>query len=131
MSRYEDNKQDQEFSATAIEMLRESADHLDAATASRLNRARQHALSELPSSGRLQLPGREWLLTGAAAIALVAVLLWPGGAPGPSIESTPAAPVADEAVDFELLLDEESLEMLAELDFFAGLSEEDLAEVTG
>lgn len=100
-----------------------SVDRLDAAALSRLNRARHAALEE---SGGLRRPafGRfgTWVpVTGIVTAALVAVLVM--RAPD---ELAGAADVVTTA-DFELLLDEESLEMFEDLEFYSWLESEDLA----
>jgi class 3 adenylate cyclase len=50
---------------------------------------------------------------GLAAAAVVAVIVWQGA----TVEE--AAPAADAAMDFEILLSEDSLDMLEHLEFFS------------
>ncbi len=87
----------------------ESVDALDAATLSRLNRGRQAALAELSR------PRRRWSrwvpATGVAAALLLSVV----------ILQSPRDTIA-EAVsvsDMEILLGEDSIEMLEDLEFYS------------
>jgi hypothetical protein len=70
---------------------------LDAATRSRLNRARQAAVAEVERSRHG--PWRTWLPAAAAAsVAMLAVVLWrmPGQPPGASlVEGAPTAEVVE------------------------------------
>lgn len=104
---------DEAFARAAGERLRRSADEIDAATASRLNRARQAALGQLP--GRRSRP--PWLVPAltAAAVCVIAV--------GLSLDRTPVpvAPAVESAADMDLLLADDSLEMLEDLEFYAWL----------
>lgn len=113
-------KTDEQFSSEAKAAFDESVDALDAATLSKLNRGRQRALEEL------ERPGRRWSTwapaTGVAAAVLVAVMI----AQSPvSIDATelPAA-----VADMEILLGEDSIEMLENLEFYSWL---DAAELDG
>ena len=140
------SNEDERFARTAQELLRDSAEHLDAATLSQLNQARQKALAGL-SPGRKYRRGRfsQWAPVGAvAATAVLAAILWPGQIAPPIGEvAEDRSFVAQEiplnvATDIELLLAEESLEMIEDLEFFtwldAGMSTEELQaelELTG
>lgn len=93
-----------------------SVDSLDAATLSRLNRGRQAALAELES------PSKAWIrwapATGLAAAVLMAVVMLRG--PGDvDVISAPAS-------DFDILLSEESIEMLEDLEFYSWLATQEL-----
>jgi len=74
-----------------------SVEGIDAATRSRLNRARQAAVAEVERSRHG--PWRTWLPAAAAAsVALLAVVLWrmPGQQPGASlVEGAPTAEVVE------------------------------------
>jgi len=74
-----------------------SVEGIDAATRSRLNRARQAAVAEVERSRHG--PWRTWLPAAAAAsVALLAVVLWrmPGQQPGASlVEVAPTAEVVE------------------------------------
>ena len=93
---------------------------LDAATASRLNRARQQALDV----GLRQRQGRAWWLPFALAtatavlLALTVTLRSPDSALQAPTLAAPA--VAD---DFELLAGGEDLEMIEDLEFYAWLDQ--------
>lgn len=107
------NKQDDRFEKRLKAKFDESVEALDAATLSKLNRSRHAALAQL------QRPGHRWSrwmpATGVAAAALIAVL----------VLQTPdrvndVAATAD-VTDIEILLGEESIEMLEELEFYSWL----------
>ncbi|MDH3352206.1 MAG: hypothetical protein OEM51_11725, partial [Gammaproteobacteria bacterium] len=91
-----------------------------AATLSRLNRGRHKALAELQKpAGIIKWGG--WLpATGVAAAVLVTVLVVRGTADLDLMEETVTAS------DFEMLLEEDSLEMFEDLEFYALLDEVDL-----
>lgn len=101
----------------AKELFDQSVDGLDAETRSRLNRGRHEALAQLRPGVRY----RQWLqwnqrtlpAAGVAAAAVVAVLIWTGRPPVDDL--TPPAT----ASDFEILLAEDSFEMLQELEFYS------------
>jgi hypothetical protein len=109
---------DEHFARMAGELLRRSADDIDAATASRLNRARQAALAAMPG----RRPGRAWLLPAlsTAAVGALAVGLWLNRSPDPGPPAGPA-PAVESAADLDLLLAADSLEMLEDLEFYAWL----------
>jgi negative regulator of sigma E activity len=107
---------DAEFAARVGQRLRDSADSLDAQTRSRLNQARQQALEEL--SPRPLWQRRPALAGAAAAVAMVALLMWQPIVNGPE----PAAPLALDAPDLELLMTDESLDMLEDLEFYTWLA---------
>lgn len=118
------NGAEDEFAREAGQRLRRSADELDAATLSRLNRARQKALDEMP---RERGNGIGWWVPAGvtALVAMVAIGVWQAG--GPVEGPTEIAPLtADEVTDFDILLEEGGLEMLEDLEFFAWLSETDM-----
>ncbi len=95
-------------------LLDEKLAALDAPTLSRLNRRRQRALEQALGPRRYWLPAG--LVTAAAALVLaIAVIV------------RPPAPVEDAAAPFEdldLLVADESLDMLAELEFYVWLEGE-------
>ena len=110
-----------DFARTASELLRRSAEDLDGATASRLNRARQAALEQLPQRRRTS----RWLVPAlsTAAVSALAVGLWlnPGVDRELPVQSSTAALSAD---DMDLLLADDSLEMFEDLEFYAWLDAE-------
>jgi len=108
----------------AKKLFDESVDRLDAATLSRLNEGRHDALAELHDAG-LARPWLRWVpATGIAAAALVTVMVMRG----PSAIVAPEVPAT--VTDFEILMDEESLEMLEDLEFYSWMDPADL-EGTG
>ena len=113
------NKTDEQLAREAKVAFDQSVDGLDAATLSRLNRDRQAALAELkPSSAAA---GRRWLqwasATGVAATVLLLI-----AQQGPDNADIIGAP----APDLEILLSEESIEMLEELEFYSWLDADEL-----
>ena len=104
------------ITSDAKQAFDESVDSLDAATLSRLNRGRQAALAEL------QKPNRGWQqwmpATGLAAAVLLAVFTFRGPAEVDVI-SAPAS-------DLEILLSEESIEMLEDLEFYSWVGTQEL-----
>ena len=99
----------------ARELLDDSAQALDAATLSRLNRARQAALG----AGRARRLLPAWapaLGFACSAVLLLAIVLWPhrhGAAPSPH------APVV--AADADFASPDDSIEFYQNLDFYAWL----------
>lgn len=109
--------------ARVREQLDQDARDLDAATASRLNRARQTALD----LGLRRQRSRGWWLPFALATAVAVVLALsvtlrtPDSAPQAPALAAPA--VAD---DLELLAAGEDLEMIEDLEFYAWLEQQSL-----
>ena len=104
----------------AKELFDDSVERLDAASLSRLNQSRHRALAEMQQShGKVQW--RRWApVTGVAAAALVAVLLVRGPA---------AVDISESAMttsDFEMLLQEDSIEMFEDLEFYSLLDAVDV-----
>jgi hypothetical protein len=103
------NRSDEKFVKEAKAWFDGSVDELDAATLSTLNQRRHRALEEL------HRPQQQWLrwapATGVAVAVLVAVLVTQ---PEPVVTELPVA-----AADIEILLGEESIEMLEDLEFYA------------
>lgn len=98
----------------ARSLLEASTQELDAATLSRLNRARQRALAAAaPQRSAWQWPRR---LAVAASLLLAAVIWWPEAAQDPA--ATGASTLSPE--DAELLADGE-FEMTDDLEFYAWL----------
>jgi hypothetical protein len=105
--------EEKELAAQAKELFDDSVERLDAATLSRLNRGRQQALQEIRTAG----PAGQWArwvpAGGLAAAAVVAVVVWQG------MPVEHSAPAAGTATDFEIMLSEDSLDMLEELEFYS------------
>jgi len=117
------NEQDNKFEKMAKAAFDSSVEKLDAATLSRLNRGRQEALQELES------PRHRWSrwmpATGVAAAVLVAIVML-------------QSPVnIDDAVsptnltDIEILLGEDSIEMLEELEFYSWIDTAEMESDVG
>ena len=99
------------FAEKAKKLFDESVEGLDAETRSRLNRGRHAALEQLATGKPVWV---QWApAAGVAAAAVFAVVLWTGNQPVDDI--TPAA----SASDFEILLTEDSFEMLEDLEFYS------------
>ena len=104
---------DKQFAEQAKHVFDESVERLDASTLSRLSQSRQAALAELeqPRSARNWL---RWApATGVAVAAVLTVMLMQGPMTSPEIE------VPSTATDFEILMDEDSIEMFEDLEFYA------------
>jgi hypothetical protein len=120
MSNGKDRKESAEvdlFLQKARAVFDESTDSLDGQARSRLNRARQAALAELDSDTISLGSWTRWApAAGAAVVAVVAVVLLNGS---PEVDQI----VNPEAVqldgDFELLMAEDSFDMLLELEFYS------------
>jgi hypothetical protein len=104
---------EEQLRAEAKALFDDSVERLDAATLSRLNQGRQKALQEI-SAGAPAGQWARWVPAGGlAAAAVVAVVLWQGE----PVEHS--APAAGPATDFEILLSEDSLDMLEDLEFYS------------
>ena len=99
------------FATRARERFEESVSRIDGATQSKLTQARHRALAELAAPRPVLL---RWApAAGVTAAAVVAVVMWSGG-PGVVDIGAP-----DTAGDMEILLTEDSLEMLEDLEFYS------------
>jgi ferric-dicitrate binding protein FerR (iron transport regulator) len=110
-------RNDKEFVDTAKQSFDASVEQLDAATLSKLNQARQRALSHARQPSRRYAWSRMAPAAGIAAAAAVAIFMMQQ----PGLDNTVMAPST--ASDFELLLDEHELDMFEELEFFALMGE--------
>ena len=113
-------KDDKQLEQSAKALFDDSVARLDAATLSKLNQGRQAAIAELADGN----PARHWVrwmpATGVATVALVAILMLRG----PADIDVPIA--SDPTItDFEILLGEDSLEMIEDLEFYSWI---DLAD---
>lgn len=107
---------DQPWLERALALLDHSADSLDAATLSRLNRARQAALAQAASHARPR-----WLfgvgLAGAALALLLAFVIVP-----PHVVAPMPAPIASDAADdADVVAAQDNLDLYENLDFYAWL----------
>lgn len=101
---------------TITSRLDASTRDLDVATLSRLNRARQLALGQLPN----RHPRRPWLWAGAATMALGLLLVLRPGPPPDTGSSVPPA-TAWAAEDFDLLSSEDAA-IYSDIEFYAWLA---------
>ena len=104
---------EKELTAQAKELFDDSVERLDAATLSRLNQGRQQALQEIRETGTAGQWARWVPAGGLAAAAAVAVVVWQG------MPVEHSAPAAGTATDFEIMLSEDSLDMLEDLEFYS------------
>ena len=104
---------ERDLAVQAKALFDDSVERLDAATLSRLNQGRQKALEEVRAAG----PAGQWArwvpAGGVAAAAVVAVFVWQG------VPVEHSAPAANSAADFEIMLSEDSLDMLEDLEFYS------------
>src|SRR5262245_4548255 len=108
-----------EFEKRTSELLEESTSRLDGHTLSRLTRARHAAL------GQLQRPARHrwWMFApagAAAAVAIVALVMWPGR---PPVDKGPSSALED----LEFLTDADASEIVADgedLEFYEWAADE-------
>jgi hypothetical protein len=105
----------------AKELFDDSVEDLDAATLSRLNQGRQRALAELQQTRPIAIWSRWVPATGLVAAAVVTVMVMRG----PVLEGPGESPVT--ASDFEMLLEENDIEMFEYLEFFSLLDAVDSA----
>ncbi len=112
-----DNEQ-KEFERRTRELFDSEVAGLDAATRSKLNRARQRALTELdrPAASLLRAPLPQAAAATLAVAAIGGLLFLRGGAvleePIPEITAVS---------DIEILLAEDDIEFLEEIEFYAWL----------
>lgn len=114
-----DERRDEELAKQAKSMFDDSVERLDAATLSRLNRSRQQALAELDRTRPVGHWARWVPATGVAAAAVVAVMVWQGEAVDVTL------PANGSVTDFELLLGEDSFEMIENLEFYSWIEPSD------
>jgi hypothetical protein len=111
MNERPDRSAEDAFLETAKQHFDDSVARIDGATQSKLTRARHSALAELASSRPAWV---QWMpATGVAAAAVLAMVLWTGS---PETDEFGTDAVAS---DMEILLTEDSLEMLEDLEFYS------------
>ena len=114
-------KQDQDAMLRQVKAaLDDSTTNMDAATLSKLNRARQHAIEQ--AATRPAIPG--WLPAAAVTASLVVVIsLWSAlPTDETAMDAMPAALLSEATV-----LDDDDIDLLQELEFYAWLIEQDHA----
>ncbi len=114
-------KDDKRLEQSAKALFEESVARLDEATLSKLNQGRQSAIAELEDGS----PARQWArwmpATGVATVALLAIVVFRS----PADIDVPIA--SDPTItDFEILLGEDSLEMIEDLEFYSWIDLADL-----
>ncbi|WP_395679127.1 hypothetical protein [Dokdonella sp.] len=105
-------RNDEPWVDRAVALLQQSADGLDAATLSRLNRARQAALAQPRHARHLW-----WGVATTCAVALVLAV----GIARRELPSPPALPVQDSGAIDALAADDDNPDMVDDLDFYAWL----------
>ena len=138
MKQPEHSSTEQEVAARVRELLNQGVEELDPAIAGRLRAARRQALESADASrkARFAFPplSRQWYLGGAtAATVMLAVLIaapWQDAVEDPSqgtgeivagAENEDQVSVA--ALDLEMMSEDETLELLEELEFYQWLLE--------
>jgi hypothetical protein len=107
-----------DFAAKAKGVFDESVERLDGAALSRLNQGRHIALEKLETA-RTSANWRRWALVGGVtAIALISVVVLRA----PGVDDIPR----ETAADFEIFLEDESLEMFEDLEFYSWIDEAEL-----
>ena len=105
------------FIQSAKAMFEESVDRLDGQAQSRLNRSRQAALAELDRSAAELNRWKQWVpAAGAATVATVAVVLLSGN---PEVDQVVNPNATQPVGDFELLMADDSFDMLLDLEFYS------------
>jgi hypothetical protein len=121
------NEFDQDsWASRARTLLDESAEGLDAATLSRLNRARQAALAQV----RPRAPRRWFLPAGmaSACVLLLAVVAWHAQGPDGTArlpELPFPASASSTSSDIDLVSSDDNLELYQDLEFYAWLDAQD------
>ncbi len=110
-----DSEKDELLAGQAKELFDDSVERIDAATLSRLNQGRHEALAEPQKPSGIG----QWVPATGVAAAVVAVIVMSG----PSADDVDEPAVT--AADFEMLLEEDGLEMFEDLEFFTLLDEVD------
>jgi hypothetical protein len=115
--------------AQAKAVLDQSADGLDAATLSRLNRARQAALVQ-------RAPPRRWRLPAGlatASVLVLAALIWQGYLPSvaPGAQEFPLTAKTAASSDIDLVSSDDSLEFYQDLEFYAWLDAQEQEQDLG
>jgi hypothetical protein len=120
MNKEPDRSADEIFAGKAKQYFDESVDRIDGGTQSKLTRARHAALAE---AGSARPAWQQWApAAGVAAAGVLAVVVWTGNLPSPDAG-------APEVADIEILLTEDSLEMLEDLEFYSWIDLDEGSEM--
>jgi len=115
------------FERRTQELLDESTERLDGRVRSRLTQARSAAVEEARKP-RLGVAWRTWIPAGAlAGAAALAVFLWSGA---PHSPGTPVLAVHSSLDDLDILVTNESFELLEDLEFYEWVAAGDADSVT-
>src|SRR5512137_1299369 len=134
MSDQPDDRDDAELERRARTVFKASIDELDAATLSRLNRARQQALAVAAGRNRTGWRLSVWAPAGALAAGLLVAVLLLRSPSETGVPAQVAATSADVQQDpLELLTAGEDLDLATEedLDFYAWVELETAADGVG
>ena len=117
----QDKQTQDKFEENARRAFAESVEKLPASRLSALNRARHRALEELERAEGATVWQRLLPVSGVAVVAVLVTVLVVRT--GDTVVDVPVVemPQASEASDFEILVTEDSLEMLEELEFYSWL----------
>jgi len=125
MSANDDNRESME--RRARELLDESTERLDGRVRSRLTQARSAAVEEARRAQR-RFAWRTWIPAGAVAgAAALAVFLWSGA---PHSPGTPALAVHSSLDDLDIMVTNESFELLEDLEFYEWVASGDADAAT-
>jgi hypothetical protein len=111
------------WTGQAKQVLDESAQSLDAATLSRLNRARQRALEQARPRAL-----RPWFLpaglASACAVLIAVAVAWhtPTNMPAPTVSGATAGTFAS---DLDMMTSDDGIEFYEDLDFYAWLDSQE------
>jgi len=115
-----DKTGDELFVQKAKAVFVQSVDGLDGQTRSSLNKSRQAALAELDGGTVSLVSLGRWMhwapAAGVAAVAVAAVVLWNGN---PQLDAGIESIEPAMSGDLELLMAEESFDMLQDLEFYS------------
>jgi len=110
------------FERRTRELLEQSTEQLDGRIRSRLTQARSAAVEEARKS-RMGLAWRMWVPAGAlAGAAALAVFLWSGT---PHAPGTPTLAVHGSLDDLDIMVTNESFELLEDLEFYQWVAASD------
>ena len=115
-----DKKNDDPLLAQFKESLDQQANQLDAATLSQLRQARARALDELERKQTRFKLRAIWAggFATATALLITLLLIWPG-------DNSISSDMAHDLADIDLLIDDGSIELYEDLDFYIWLEQQE------